>query len=90
MDNIYSNGLGNFALFIACKKKIYVNRNGNIAQSCRQNSIKINYTDQIKNESFNNFRANNFDNKLEELYGYKTKKEVNSYYTKLFDDLMKR
>ena len=64
IDNIYSNGLGNWALLTFFKKKIYINKKGNIAQSCKRNNVKIDYTENIQGESFEQFSKYYFDPKL--------------------------
>ena len=66
MDQEYSNGLGNLSILIYFKKKIYINKNGNVAQSFKEKNIIANYTDDIKNENFNMFVKNNFDEKMNE------------------------
>lgn len=64
IDNVYSNGLGNWALLTFFKKKIYINKQGDIAQSCKRNNVKINYTENIQEESFEQFSRYYFDPKL--------------------------
>lgn len=64
MDQEYSNGLGNIALIIAFKKKLYVNRFGVVAQDFIDNQIKPNYTDEIGEVTFDEFINNEFDERL--------------------------
>lgn len=65
LDQIYSNALGNLSLLIFFQKKVYINRNGNIAESFCNSGIKANYTDDIYKLSFEEFVINEeFDKKL--------------------------
>lgn len=70
MDQEFSNGLGNLSILIFFEKKIYVNKNGNIAQSFKDKGILANYTENIKNIDFEEFINNNFDEKMNEYIKY--------------------
>ena len=66
MDQEFSNGLGNLSLLIYFKKKIFVNKKGNIAQSFINKNITPNYADDIGKIKFDRFIKKNFDSRLDE------------------------
>ena len=68
MDQEFSNGLGNLSLLMYFGKKIYINRNGNVAQSFNKNGIKCCYTDDISRIEFDDFINYEGDEKAYEVY----------------------
>lgn len=70
MDNYYSNGLGNLSLLIFFEKKLYINANGNIAQSFKNNYIDANYTGHIDVEEYTEFCKEKFDSKEKQYIKY--------------------
>ena len=54
-DGTYSYALGNIAILLYLKKKIFLNRNGVIAEAFKAEHIPFRYTDSISNMTFSDF-----------------------------------
>lgn len=55
MDQEYSNALGNITLLIYFKRKLYINENGDFARSFKKRNLVINYTSEIRKQTFSQF-----------------------------------
>lgn len=55
LDSVHSTALGNLAIVMALKKKIYINRNGLYAKVMQREGIHCYYSDEISNVTFDEF-----------------------------------
>lgn len=79
MDQEYSNALGNISILIYFHKKIYVNDKGDFARSFRKKGIEVNYTGDIKNQTFEQFYTQgNFQEKYNEYISHGALVEIDA------------
>lgn len=93
IDNIYSNGLGTLSLMTELERKLYVNRSGNIAQALEEKGIRPNFTDEIENQTFNEFCKKDEASKLSSIkkcLGMKSKSENIQDWNNLLNELTER
>lgn len=90
LDFVNSNALGNLSILIYLKKKIFINKKGIVAKCLRVHSAKANYSDNIPNLTFEEFKSSDSIGDMSFLCFEKDKKEICQVWKDIFNSLERK